>query len=178
MFHKLDYICELQWQSEAARQAWLLKAGGFCTDWSNLRTIRPIFELYRQWNHLHVCCPLKKIAFLTLPACRHRRTPVPVPFPPLPRSPTRGPGGFWLFPSRRRTRFRTRSDPGPRSGRGRRARTRGSSPRSPRGRSCAGRTNHAPGSRPGEALVKGVQREVEGKKNRPLMCKEIISTNN
>ena len=46
MFHRLDQICELQWQSEE-RQIWLPMAGGSCTGWSNLRSIGPINEVYR-----------------------------------------------------------------------------------------------------------------------------------
>ena len=46
MLHRLDQICELQWQSEE-RQIWLPMAGGSCTGWSNLRSIGPIYEVYR-----------------------------------------------------------------------------------------------------------------------------------
>ena len=46
MFQRLDQICELQWQSEP-RLVWLLRAGSFCTDWSNLWAIGPNYELYR-----------------------------------------------------------------------------------------------------------------------------------
>ena len=46
MLHRLDQICELQWQSEE-RQIWLPMAGGSCTGWSNLRSIVPIYEVYR-----------------------------------------------------------------------------------------------------------------------------------
>ena len=39
----------LQWQSEAW-QLWLLMADSSCTDWSNLRSIVPIYEVYRYNN--------------------------------------------------------------------------------------------------------------------------------
>ena len=46
MFHRLDQICELQWQSEE-RQIWLPMAGGSCTDWSNLRCAGRIYDFRR-----------------------------------------------------------------------------------------------------------------------------------
>ena len=49
MFHRLDQICELQWQSEE-RQIWLPMAGGSCTGWSNLRYIGRIYDFRRYFN--------------------------------------------------------------------------------------------------------------------------------
>ena len=46
MFHRLDQICELQWQSEE-RQMWLPMAGDSCTGRSNLRYIGRIYDFRR-----------------------------------------------------------------------------------------------------------------------------------
>ena len=46
MFHRLDQICELQWQS-GERQIWLPMAGDSCTGWSNLRYIGRIYDFCR-----------------------------------------------------------------------------------------------------------------------------------
>ena len=53
MLHRLDQICELQWQSEE-RQIWLPMAGGSCTGWSNLRSIGPIYEVYRYTSKMQL----------------------------------------------------------------------------------------------------------------------------
>ena len=49
MLHRLDQICELQWQSEE-RQIWLPMAGGSCTCWSNLQYIGRIYYFRRYFN--------------------------------------------------------------------------------------------------------------------------------
>ena len=48
MLHRLDQICELQWQSDE-RQIWLPMAGGSCTGWSNLRYTGQIYDFRRYY---------------------------------------------------------------------------------------------------------------------------------
>ena len=64
MLHRLDQICELQWQSEE-RQIWLPMAGGSCTGWSNLRSIVPIYEVYR-YQHADALSWIELSAWLSV----------------------------------------------------------------------------------------------------------------
>ena len=63
MLHRLDQICELQWQSEE-KQIWLPIAGSSCSDWSNLRDTGRNYDFRRYaiqcnvWN-LPSRCPLQ-----------------------------------------------------------------------------------------------------------------------
>ena len=76
MLHRLDQICELQWQSEE-RQIWLSMAGSSCTGCSNLRYSGRIYDfrqyiffLYMNWrltiNHLFFAEQLVSTGALSL----------------------------------------------------------------------------------------------------------------
>ena len=75
MFHRLDQICELQWQSEE-RQIWLPMAGGSCTGWSNLRYIGRIYDFCRY------CLGVSNFVFFYLREIRRcpDMTPIPCSF--------------------------------------------------------------------------------------------------